>query len=109
MADANFEAFNELRTACISQDVRCIQELFATGRADSELATGVLERVISRPVAVRCLLQHGADASNISPKGIRSAEVLRLLTESGWDVKAWGYSLLQSAFPTSSTSSKQTD
>lgn len=85
----------ELDSACKADDLPRIRQLLTTtslGRSD---ANGVFAS--SLPLSVlRCLLEHGADADFIGSKNHDlTLDVLKLLVEFGFDVKAKGHLILQ--------------
>lgn len=83
----------ELDSACKAGDLPRIRQLLTTTSLDRSDANGVFAS--SLPLSVlRCLLEHGADADFIEKRGL-TLDVLRLLAEFDFDVKAKGHLILQ--------------
>ena len=86
---------SDLEQACAVNDIRRVCELFANERLDGDYATRCRLHVKTLEM-MRCLLEHGADASRCmfgsSPK---SLDVVKLCVEFGYDVKAEGHKILQ--------------
>lgn len=85
-----------LLSAVEADNVELVGQLFATNCLQAGDATGALGHASTRPAVMRCLLMHGAN-----PKGfdrierVRSAEVLRLLVEFGYNIRPAGHLIIQ--------------
>lgn len=91
------QAEAELYLACIAGDADKVAELLRTRPLDAHSATLMLDHGKSEDVAC-CLLDFGADASKVGVgKNVKkwSPEKLRLMADSGLDVKTQGHKCLQ--------------
>jgi len=86
---------SDLEQACAANDLRRVRELFAEEHLDGDHATWCMLDVESLDT-MRCLLEHGADASRyMSGSSFKSLDMVKLCVEFGYDVKTEGHKLLQ--------------
>jgi hypothetical protein len=86
---------SDLDEACAANDIRRVREIFADECLDGDYATWCMLDVESLDT-MRCLLEHGADASRyMSGSSPKSLDAVKLCVEFGYDVKAEGHKLLQ--------------
>lgn len=91
------QAEAELYLACTAGDADKVAELLRIRPLDAHSATLMLDHGESVDVA-RCLLDFGADASKVGiGKNVKkwSPEKLRLMADSGLDIKSQGHKCLQ--------------
>jgi hypothetical protein len=86
----------QLLSAVEEDNVELIGQLFATTCFQAGDATRALGHALTRPADIRCLLRHGADAKSFDDiEQVRSAEVLRVLVEFGYDIRPTGHLVIQ--------------
>ena len=90
-------AKQELVMATRAHDKPRVRQLFETTPLDADDATEYLPWALPDVAMMRFLLEHGADARSISMRRAyrRSLDVVKLLTEFGFDVKSKGHIILQ--------------
>lgn len=85
-----------LLSAVERDDVERVNGLLATTSLQAGHATRALNHASTRPAVMRCLLMHGADSRAFERiEWVRSAEVLQLLVESGYDIRETGHLIIQ--------------
>jgi hypothetical protein len=85
-----------LFSAVEEDNVERVNQLFATTSLQAGDATRALDHALDSPAVIRCLLLHGADAKAYDQiEDVRSAELLRLLVEFGYDIRPTGYLIIQ--------------
>jgi hypothetical protein len=85
-----------LFSAVEENNVQRVSQLFATTSLQADDATRALGHASTRPAVLRCLLMHGADPKAFGRiERVRSAEVLRLLVEFGYDIRLTGHLIIQ--------------
>ena len=93
----DFQNFEELELACRKEDTARNRELFRTTPLNAEDATAILRNALPDRVALmRCLLEHGADPTTaLFLEDLRDLDVLKLLTQFGFDIRSKGHLFLQ--------------
>ena len=85
-----------LFSAVKHDNVDQVSQLLATTSLQAGDATEALNRALTSTAVMRCLLLHGADAKAYDQiENVRSAEILRLLVEFGYDIKPTGHLIIQ--------------
>jgi hypothetical protein len=85
-----------LFSAIAADNVELVGQLFASNSLQAGDATRALRRASTHPAVLRCLLMHGADPKAFDRiEWVRSAEVLRLLVEFGYDIRPTGHLIIQ--------------
>lgn len=74
-----------------------IRELFQTTSLTSRDATNLLRNALpDRFSLMRCLLEHGGDPNiGFFPEDLRNFDMLKLLTQFGFDIESQGHLFLQ--------------
>lgn len=93
----DFQNFEELELACRKEDIARIRELFRTTPLNAQDATALLRNALPDRIAlIRCLLEHGADPNTaFLSEDLRDLDVLKLLTQFGFDIRSQGHVFLQ--------------
>lgn len=85
-----------LFSAVEADNVELVGQLFVTNSLQAGDATRALDYAATCPAVMRCLLMHGADPKAFNDiEWVRSAEVLRLLVEFGYDIRPTGHLIIQ--------------
>ena len=85
-----------LFSAVEADNVELVGQRFASNFLQAGDATRALRRASTRPAVLRRLLMHGADPKAFNHiEWVRSAEVLRLLVEFGYDIRPTGHLIIQ--------------
>ena len=100
MAETDTDARNLLFQACDNKDLSKAQQLFAPLNLASNDASKALRHISkknldTRASICRLLLEHGADANVVPSITTTSLEVVKLLTEFGFDIKSEGHKILE--------------
>ena len=86
----------QLFSAVEEDNVELIGQLFATTCFQAGDATRALGHALTCPAVIRCLLRHGADAKAFDDiERVRSAELIRVLVEFGYDITPTGHLIIQ--------------
>ena len=92
----NEELRRTLFSAIKHDNVDRVSQLLATSSLQAGDATEALKRALTSTAVMRCLLLHGADAKAYDQiENVRSAEILRLLVEFGYEIKLTGHLIIQ--------------
>ena len=91
------ERVRRLLFSAVEEDnVERVNQLFATISFEAGDATRALGHALTSPAVMRCLLMHGADAKAFDEiEKVRSAEILRILVEFGYDIRSTGHLIIQ--------------
>lgn len=100
MTVTDAEARDLLFQACDNKDLAKAQQLFAASNLAASDASEALRHISknnldTRAPICRLLLEHGADANVVPSITTTSLEVVKLLTEFGFDIKSEGHKILE--------------
>jgi hypothetical protein len=98
-SSANDDEIRELSAACSANDSQRLRGLLDSGSITRANATGCLDSTLSRLPLIRMLLDYGADPAACATSRCmkRSIDLVKLLVESGYDIKINGHCILQYA------------
>ena len=89
-------ARQRLILAVKEDNVERLSQLFTTTSLKVDDATRALGHALNNPAVMQCLLVHGADPRVFDKiERVRSAEVLRLLVDFGYDIATTGHLIIQ--------------
>lgn len=87
---------HSLFSAVEEDNVERVNQLSATTSLQAADATRALYHALTGPAVMRCLHLHGADAKAFDQiEKVRSAELLKLLVEFGYDIRPVGHLIIQ--------------
>lgn len=100
MAGDNTEARDLLFQACDNNDTATAQRLLADYHLTTDDISEALRRIArkdlkARSPICRLLLEHGVDANVVPSITTTSLEVVKLLTDFGFDIKKRGHKILE--------------
>lgn len=95
--NSDSEPADQLRSACMADDLHRVAQLLGSGSVTAEDATECLDETCGNPLLMRMLLEFGADPSVCATTRLmsRSFEMVKLLVEFCYDISINGHWILQ--------------